>query len=57
MSPNTYKQHKEPRKMSKQSNIFQMKKEYKAREKDFNKTEISNLPDEEFVVMIIKTLT
>ena len=43
--------------MSKQSNIFQMKKEYKASEKDFNETEMSNLPEGEFEVMIIKILT
>ena len=37
--------------------MFQIKEQDKASEKYFNEKEISNLPDEEFKVMVIKMLT
>ena len=37
--------------------MFQMKEQEKLSEKELNETEISNLPDKEFKVMIIKMLT
>ena len=42
----------------KQRNMFQMKKQNQnLRRKDFNETEISNLSDKEFKVMVIKIFT
>ena len=43
--------------MGRQRNIFQRKKQDKTSEKDPSEIEISNLPDKEFKVMVIKMLT
>ncbi|VFV26099.1 Hypothetical predicted protein [Lynx pardinus] len=43
--------------MRRQRNIFQMKEQDKTSEKELNETEISNRPDKEFKVMVIKMLT
>ena len=43
--------------MGRQRNIFQMKKQAKTLEEDPSEIEISNLPDKEFKVMVIKMLT
>ena len=43
--------------MERQRNIFQRKKQDKTSEKDPSEIEISNLPDKEFKVMVIKMLT
>ena len=51
------KTHRELGKMRKQRNMFQIKEQDKASEKKLNEIEISNLPNKEFMVMIIKTLT
>ena len=40
----------------KQRNMFQMKVQDKISERDFNETEISNIPDKVFKVMVIKVL-
>ena len=37
--------------------MFQKKEQDKTSEKELNKTKISNLPDKEFKVMVIKILT
>ena len=39
-----------------QRNIFQMKEQDKNLQKELNKKEISNLPDKEFKVIVIKML-
>ena len=43
--------------MGRQRNIFHMKKQTKTLEEDPSEIEISNLPDKEFKVMVIKMLT
>ena len=43
--------------MKKQRNMFQMKEPDKTPEKNLNERDVSNLPDKEFKVMVIKTLT
>ena len=43
--------------MKRQRNIFQMKEQDKASEKDLSDAEISDLPDKEFKVMAIMMLT
>lgn len=48
-------QHRESRKIKKQKKTFHMKEQDKASEKDLN--EISDLPDKEFKLAIIKMLT
>ena len=43
--------------MRRQRNVFQSKEQDKTSEKELNKTEISNPPDKELKVMVIKMLT
>ena len=43
--------------MRSQRDVFQMKEQDKTSEKELNEVEISNLPNEEFKIMIIKMLT
>ena len=50
-------QRRESRKMKKQRNMFHRKEQDKTSEKDFNETKISNLPDKEFKITVIKILT
>lgn len=46
------------KKKKKQRNMFQMKKQNQnIRRKNFNDIEISNLPDKEFKVMVVKIFT
>ena len=40
-----------------QRDILQMKVQDKISEKELNETEISNMPDKEFKIMVIKMLT
>lgn len=42
--------------MRSQRNIFQMKEQEKTSVKELNKVELSNIPDKEFEVMVIKML-
>ena len=42
--------------MRRQRNRFQMKEQDKTSEKELSETEISNLPNKEFKVMVIKIL-
>ena len=49
--------HRESGKMKRQRNMFQMKEQNKTSERELNKKKISNLPDKEFKVMVIKMLT
>ena len=46
----------ESRKLKKQRNMFQTKGQDKSLETDFNEMEISDVPDKEFKIMIIKML-
>ena len=48
--------HRELLKMRRQRNMSQMKEQDKTSEKDLNEMEISNPPDKEFKVMVIKML-
>ena len=50
-------QHKESRKTKIQRNIFQTKEEDKTSEKNLSETEISNLPNKEFKLMMIAMFT
>ena len=43
--------------MRSQRNRFQMKEQDKTPEEELNGVEVSNLPDKEFKVMVIKMLT
>ena len=43
--------------MKRQRNLFQMKEQDKTSGKELNETEISNLPNKEFKIMIIKMFT
>ena len=43
--------------MRKQRNMFQMKEQDKTPEKIFNETDVSDLSDKEFKVIVIKMLT
>ena len=43
--------------MRRQKNMFQSKEQDKTSGKELNKTEISNLSDKEFKVMVIRLLT
>ena len=46
-------QHKEPKKMKKQRYMFQTKLKDKTLETDLNETEIRDLPDKAFKIMVI----
>ena len=50
-------QHRESRKGKKQRNIFQMKEHSITSGKDLNETEISDLPDKAFKIMVMNMLT
>lgn len=50
-------QHRELRKIMRQMNMFQTKEQDKISEKDLNKMKISDLPNKEFKITIIKILT
>lgn len=43
--------------MRKYKNLFQMKEQDKTSEKDLHNTEINNLPDKEFKILVIKMLS
>lgn len=43
--------------MRRQKNVLQMKEQNKATARDLGKTDISNIPDRQFKVMITKILT
>ena len=43
--------------MKKQKNMSGMKNQDKNHRKELNETEINNMPDKEFKVMVIKVLT
>lgn len=45
------------RKLRKQRTMFQMKEQNKTSEKNFDEREVSNLPDKELKVIVIKLLT
>lgn len=51
------KRYKELDKMRGQRSLFQMKEQNKAMGRDLSKTDVSNMPDVEFKVMIIRVLT
>ena len=49
-------QHREAAKMRRQRNMAQMKEQNKTPENDLNKTEITNLSDAEFKILVIRML-
>lgn len=49
--------HSISRKIKKQRSVFQTKEQDKTPETDLHETEISDLPDREFKIIIIKVLT
>ena len=49
-------QYRDSVKMKKQRNVFQAKKQDKTPETDLNEMEISDFPDKEFKIMVIKVL-
>ena len=54
--PNTQKQTQGGCKLRRQRNMAQMKEENKTPEKELNKTEITNLSDAEFKILVIRML-
>lgn len=43
--------------MERQSNMLQMKEQEKSSEKELNETKLSNMPDKEFKIRIVRILT
>ena len=48
--------HRKIDKMKRQRNLYQMKEQDKTPEKQLNEVEIGNLPEKEFIIMIVKMI-
>ena len=55
--PTHRNRHSDLDKMRRQRNLSQMKEQDKAMAGDLRETDINNIPDREYIVMVIKILT